>query len=63
MNTIIAILFLIAFVAFWTWVFWGPISMIYHAVMIAACALIWTTITVFEVLSRASKAMIRIFLK
>jgi len=61
MNTIIAILFLIAFVAFWLWVFWAPLCIIYHTIMLAVCAVIWMAITIFEAILCASKAMIRLF--
>lgn len=60
MNAILAILFIIVFAAFWTWVFWGVLSVIYHTVMASFFALVWVTITVLEFMAFVSKAISRV---
>lgn len=59
MNTILAIFVIIVFAAFWTWVFWGFLSVIYHTIMLAFYAVGWTVISVFEIVTRVSKAIHR----
>jgi len=59
MNTILAIFVIIVFAAFWTWVFWGFLSVIYHTIMLAFYAVGWTVISVFGIVARVSKAIHR----
>ena len=59
MNTIVGIFVIIGIAAFWIWVFWGFLSVIYHTIMLAFYAVGWMVISVFELVARVSKAIHR----
>lgn len=59
MNTIVGIFVIIGIAAFWIWVFWGLLSVIYQSLMFAFYAAGWTVICVFEIVARFSKAIHR----
>lgn len=61
MNTILTAIFLVAFLAFWIWALWLPISCLYHAIMMTVFAVAWLAIAIYEGVVAASEVIFAYF--
>lgn len=51
MNTILAILFILAVLALGLWIAWNVLEVLYRVVMITLCAIGYAILTVWEVIT------------